>query len=54
LFLACLKRVQAKYNGAFDRGQIEKLQPGLDTVFRSGLTEDDWDRGKPSVPPLKS
>jgi hypothetical protein len=42
LFLACLRRVQAKYNRAVRSRSIEHVQPAFATVLRSGLTEVDW------------
>lgn len=42
LFQACLRRVQRKYNSAVDSGRIENVQPDLEKILRSGLTEAEW------------
>lgn len=42
LFQACLRRVQDKYNRAVKSRRIEKVQPALASVLRTGLSETEW------------
>ncbi|HEY7428765.1 MAG TPA: hypothetical protein VH682_31330 [Gemmataceae bacterium] len=42
LFQSCLRRVQFKHDRAVKSRRIEKVQPALEKVLRSGLTEAEW------------